>query len=129
MKVLRRLRDTKLSHLKKLLYAGHCLSIYRGDELPLYTFIIMSIKVLHTLLTNSIRAVAYFLCLRLCGLSCHRLAASPLGCIRSCWLRLLSSPLAHRRSFSPSTDRQLCSIIIKHLRLLKTCFMWLSLYT
>lgn len=54
--------------LEKVLYAGHCSSIYRGDESPLYRCTIMPIKVLYTLFTNGIRAIAYFLCPRLCGL-------------------------------------------------------------
>jgi hypothetical protein len=61
-KILRRLRGTKLWPLKKVLYVGHCSSIYRGDEPPLYRFTKMSIEDLYILLTNDIRVIAYFLC-------------------------------------------------------------------
>jgi hypothetical protein len=54
--------------LEKVLYAGYCSSIYRGGKPTLYKFTIMSIKVLYTLFTNGIRAIAYFLSPRLCGL-------------------------------------------------------------
>jgi hypothetical protein len=47
--------------LKKIPYAGHCSSIYREDETPLYRITIMPIKVLHTLFTNDIRTITYFL--------------------------------------------------------------------
>jgi hypothetical protein len=47
--------------LENVLYAGHYSSTYMGDESPLYRFTIMPIEVLYTLLTNDIRAIAYFL--------------------------------------------------------------------
>jgi hypothetical protein len=48
--------------LEKIFYVGHCSSIYRGDEPPLYRFTTMPIEVLYILLTNGIRAIAYFIC-------------------------------------------------------------------
>jgi hypothetical protein len=68
MKVLQKLSGTKAITLEKVFYAGHCSSIYMGGEPPLYIFTIISIKVLYTLFTNGIRAIAYFLCPRLYGL-------------------------------------------------------------
>jgi hypothetical protein len=53
--------------LEKVAYVGHRSSIYRDDEPPLYRITIMSIKVLHSLFTNDIRTLTYFLHPRLCG--------------------------------------------------------------
>jgi hypothetical protein len=97
-KFLQRLSGTKLWPSKKLLYAGHCSSIYRGDESHLYRFTIMSIKVLNTLFTNDTRAITYFLCLRLCGSQPSLFVTSHLARARSYCLRLPSLILAHRQS-------------------------------
>jgi hypothetical protein len=40
---------------------GYYSSIYRGDKPTLYKITIMSFMVLHTLFTNAIRAIRYFL--------------------------------------------------------------------
>jgi hypothetical protein len=58
--------------LKKVL--GHCSSIYKEDEPALYRITIMPLRVLHTLLTNDIRAITYFLHPWL-----HELGPSPLS--------------------------------------------------
>jgi hypothetical protein len=47
--------------LKKVPYTWQCSSIYRKDELASYKITIMSLEVLHTLFTNDIRAILYFL--------------------------------------------------------------------
>jgi hypothetical protein len=98
MKVLQRLSNTKLRPLAKVPYAGHCSSIYRRDEPPLYIFTIMSIRVLHILFTNDIRTITYFLRLRLCGSQPLLFGNPPLAHTRSYGLRLPSSLLAHRQS-------------------------------
>jgi hypothetical protein len=67
-KVLRRLSSTKLWPLKKVPYAGHCSHIYREEEPPSYKITIMPLKVLHTLFTNDIWAIMYFLFCWLHGL-------------------------------------------------------------
>jgi hypothetical protein len=52
--------------LQKVSYVGNCSLIYREDEPPSYKITIMPLKVLHTLFTNDIRAIVYFLHPRLC---------------------------------------------------------------
>jgi hypothetical protein len=60
-KVLRRLSSTKLWSLEKILYVEHCLPIYREDEPPSYKITTILFKTLHTLFTDNIRVVLYFL--------------------------------------------------------------------
>jgi hypothetical protein len=62
---------------------GHQISPYREDKPPLYKITIMHLKVLHTLLTNDIRAALYFLPPSLQGPSLCRVKASLLACVRS----------------------------------------------
>jgi hypothetical protein len=46
--------------LEKELYAGHCSSIYREDEPPLYKITITPLKALLSLFTNAIGILPYF---------------------------------------------------------------------
>jgi hypothetical protein len=56
--------------LEKVLYVDHCSSICRGA--PLYRITTISLRVLHSLFTNDIRVITYFLHPRLSGLGlCH----------------------------------------------------------
>jgi hypothetical protein len=65
--------------LEMVPYAGHCSSIYREDELPLYRITMTPIKVLHTLFTNDIRTIMYFLHPRLCGFRHSLFGSFPFG--------------------------------------------------
>jgi hypothetical protein len=47
--------------LKNVTYAGYESPIYREDELSLYKITIMPLKALHSLFTNDIRVILYFL--------------------------------------------------------------------
>jgi hypothetical protein len=57
----------KLQPLQKVSYVGHCSPIYKEDEPPSYKITIMPLKVLHTLFTNDVGAIMYFLHSQLCG--------------------------------------------------------------
>jgi hypothetical protein len=74
-KVLRRLSNTKRWPFQRVLYVGHCSSIYRKDEPPLYKITIMPLKALHSLFTNDVGILLSFPYLSCCatlGLLFHR---------------------------------------------------------
>jgi hypothetical protein len=60
-KVLRRLSKTKCKPTQKVLYAGHCSSIYREDEPPLYKITIVPSKALHSLFINDVWVLLSFI--------------------------------------------------------------------
>jgi hypothetical protein len=59
-KVLCRLSKTKWGPFQNVLYAGHCSSVYREDELPLYKITIMPLKALQSLFTNDVGILSSF---------------------------------------------------------------------
>jgi hypothetical protein len=75
-------------------------SIYREDEPPLYRITIMPIKVLHTLFTNDIKTIMYFLHPRLCEFHPSLFGSFPSGlCPKLSTLAIIFATCAHRRSF------------------------------
>jgi hypothetical protein len=86
--------------LEKVLYVGHYLSIYREDELPLYRITIMPIKVSHTLFTNDIRTISYFLHPRLHGFRPSLFDNLPFGlCLKLSTSDIIFTSCVHKRSF------------------------------
>jgi hypothetical protein len=66
-KVLHKLSETKCKPTRRVLYAGHCSSINREDESPLYKITIVPLKALHSLFTNDVGILPSFPFLSCCA--------------------------------------------------------------
>jgi hypothetical protein len=124
-------KQHKVAALKKVLYAGHCSSIFREHEPPLYKITIASFMALHSLFTNDIGILPSFPFLFThCAFFVvfHSTSFFHRG-----WLPRLASSLLVRVGEAflhvASVEGQLRLACIINLKQLKASFVRISVYT